>query len=161
MKLVPYEIEGWGVGRLWLEGSRVIQHELPHLRAECPKASAAAGAEPAFVQQLRAYFEGEPVSFAEVELDLGWCSPFQRALTETLRAVPYGEVVSYGELASAAGYPNAHRAAGTFCARNRFPLLLPCHRVVAADGSVGAFSLQGPGYKRRLLALEGALDGLR
>ena len=54
------------------------------------------------------------------------------------------------------GYPSAHRAAGTVCARNRFPLIVPCHRVLAANG-FGAFGPLGTGYKQRLLALEGAL----
>ena len=68
--------------------------------------------------------------------------------------MPYGEVVTYGELAALAGHPSAQRAVGTFCARNRLPLVLPCHRVVAAD-SLGSYGWLGPHYKRRLLALEG------
>jgi methylated-DNA-[protein]-cysteine S-methyltransferase len=71
-----------------------------------------------------------------------------------LRGVPYGEIVSYGELARLAGYPRAQRAAGTFCARNRFGLVVPCHRVVGADG-LGSYGSLGLDYKRRLLALEG------
>ena len=82
-------------------------------------------------------------------------SPFQTAVSDALRAVPYGETVTYGELAALAGHPNAHRAAGTFCARNRFPLFVPCHRVVAADG-LGSYGSLGLDYKRRLLELEGA-----
>jgi methylated-DNA-[protein]-cysteine S-methyltransferase len=103
---------------------------------------------------VEAYFAGEPVSFDEVELVLDWCTPFQSAVAETLRRVPYGETVTYGELAIAAEYPNAHRAAGTFCAGNRFPLVLPCHRVVSAAG-IGPYGSLGSDYKRRLLALEG------
>jgi methylated-DNA-[protein]-cysteine S-methyltransferase len=68
--------------------------------------------------------------------------------------VPWGEVVSYRELANAAGFPNAQRAAGTFCAQNRFPLIVPCHRVVGADG-IGGYGSLGVTYKRRLLELEG------
>jgi methylated-DNA-[protein]-cysteine S-methyltransferase len=94
------------------------------------------------------------VPLARVPIDLGWCSPFQRAVAEALRAVPRGEVVSYGELAALAGHPNAHRAVGTFCARNRLMLFVPCHRVVAADG-IGGYGSAGVGVKRRLLALEG------
>jgi len=70
--------------------------------------------------------------------------------------VPYGELVTYGELAALAGHPNAQRAAGTFCARNRLPIFLPCHRVVAADG-LGQYGSLGTGYKRRLLELEDAV----
>ena len=67
---------------------------------------------------------------------------------------PDGRSVSYGELARAAGHPNAQRATGTFCAHNRYPLILPCHRVVAANG-LGAYGNLGVEYKRRLLELEG------
>jgi O-6-methylguanine DNA methyltransferase len=70
-----------------------------------------------------------------------------------LRAVPRGEVVTYGELAALAGRPGAARAAGTFCARNRLAPFVPCHRVVAANG-IGGYGSLGIDYKRRLLALE-------
>jgi methylated-DNA-[protein]-cysteine S-methyltransferase len=103
---------------------------------------------------LRAYFRGERVSFADVEIDLSWATPFQAAVADVLRHVPYGDVVTYGELAALAGHPNAQRAAGTFCAGNRFPLVVPCHRVVAADG-LGSYGSLGTDYKRRLLGLEG------
>jgi methylated-DNA-[protein]-cysteine S-methyltransferase len=72
-----------------------------------------------------------------------------------MRRVPYGEVVTYGELAALAGYPGAARAVGSFCAHNRFAIVVPCHRVVAADG-IGPYGSLGTDYKRRLLALEGA-----
>jgi methylated-DNA-[protein]-cysteine S-methyltransferase len=105
---------------------------------------------------LQRYFAGDRVDFAGVALDLSWCSPFQRAATDALRAIPYGETVSYGELAALAGSPGAQRAAGSFCARNRFPIVVPCHRVVAFDG-VGSYGSLGVEYKRRLLELEGAV----
>jgi methylated-DNA-[protein]-cysteine S-methyltransferase len=111
------------------------------------------------VRRLGSYFTGEPVGFGDVEIDLEWCTPFQRSVADTLRAVPYGEVVSYGELAALAGHPNAQRAAGTFCAHNRLPLVIPCHRVVAAGG-LGSYGSHGVGYKRRLLALEGYGDAV-
>ncbi len=96
------------------------------------------------------------MTFDDVEIDLYWTTPFQRAVAETLRRVPYGEVVTYGELAALAGHPNAQRAAGTFCAGNRFALVVPCHRVVAAEG-LGSYGSLGTAYKRRLLALEGVV----
>jgi methylated-DNA-[protein]-cysteine S-methyltransferase len=106
------------------------------------------------VHRLEAYFSGEPVSFDDVELDVDGWTPFQLDVAQALRRVPYGEVVSYGDLARLAGYPRAQRAAGTFCAGNRFGIVVPCHRVVAADG-LGSYGSLGPDYKRRLLALEG------
>ena len=153
MHVLSYEIAGWGVGELWLDDEgRVVDHELPRL--DMARRQAQGGGQNSLVEKIRAYFAGEPVSFTDVELDLSWTTPFQLAVAETLRAVPYGETVTYGELAALAGRPNAQRAAGTFCARNRFPLFVPCHRVVAADG-LGSYGSLGVEYKRRLLALEG------
>jgi methylated-DNA-[protein]-cysteine S-methyltransferase len=106
------------------------------------------------VDELRRYFRGERIRFDSVTLATDGWTPFQRALVEALRAVRWGEVVSYSELARAAGYPNAQRAAGTFCAQNRFPIFVPCHRVVSAAG-IGGYGSLGVGYKRRLLELEG------
>ena len=110
---------------------------------------------PELVARLGTYFAGAKIEFGDVELDLDWCTPFQSAVADVLRVVPYGEVVTYGELAALAGHPNAQRAAGTFCARNRLPIFLPCHRVVAADG-LGSYGSLGTEYKRRLLELENA-----
>lgn len=106
------------------------------------------------VHRLEAYFVGERVSFDDVELDVDGWTPFQLAVARALRLVPYGEVVSYGDLARIAGHPRAQRAAGTFCARNRFGIVMPCHRVVGASG-LGSYGSLGAEYKQRLLALEG------
>jgi methylated-DNA-[protein]-cysteine S-methyltransferase len=108
----------------------------------------------AIVHRLERYFAGHRVGFGDVALELDGYTAFQLDLMGVLRGVEYGSVLSYGELARAAGRPNAQRAAGTFCARNRFPLFLPCHRVVASDG-IGAYGTLGRDYKRRLLELEG------
>jgi methylated-DNA-[protein]-cysteine S-methyltransferase len=148
VEVVQYEVEGWGVGELWLDDRRVVNHELP--RGGGPVRPATNP----LVERLRAYFAGEPDSFDDVDLDFSWATPFQRCVADALRAIPYGETVTYGELAALAGHPNAQRAAGTFCARNRFPLFVPCHRVVAADG-LGSYGSLGLEYKRRLLELEG------
>jgi methylated-DNA-[protein]-cysteine S-methyltransferase len=144
-----YEAEGWGVGEVWLEGRRLLWHELPR------SGVAAGGKRHPLGERLAAYFEGSRDDFLDLELDLEGATPFQQALTEALRRVPFGETVTYGELAALAGRPNAQRAAGTFCAHNRFPLVVPCHRVVAADG-LGSYGSLGIEYKRRLLELEGA-----
>lgn len=147
MKRVAYTVPGWGVGELWLDGERVIASELPRPGGR-PE-----GRHP-LADRLRAFFGGEASDFADVELELDGLSDFHRALVAALRAVPRGEVVTYGELAALAGRPGAARAAGTFCARNRFAVFVPCHRVVAADG-IGGYGSLGAEYKRRLLALEG------
>ena len=147
---VRYEAEGWGIGELWLEGATLLWHELPS------GTGTEIGASPLneLAERLRSYFRGGRDSFADVAIDLDGYTDFQRAVVETLRSVPWGEVVSYGELAALAGYPNAHRAAGSVCAHNRFPLIVPCHRVVAANG-IGRYGASGVEYKRRLLELEG------
>jgi methylated-DNA-[protein]-cysteine S-methyltransferase len=146
---VAYEVEGWGVGELWLEGTRVVWHDLPFPRATTPNR---AGGE--LVERLQAYFAGRPDSFEDVDLDLEYETPFLERCAQRLRAIPRGEVVTYGELAALAGAPGAARAAGSFCARNRLGLFVPCHRVVSAGG-LGSYGSYGLGYKRRLLELEG------
>ncbi len=108
------------------------------------------------VFRLRAYFAGEPDGFGDVPLDLEYETAFLGRCAAALREVPRGEVVTYGELAALAGSPGAARAAGSFCARNRLGLFVPCHRVVAAGG-LGSYGSYGLAYKRRLLELEGAL----
>ena len=148
MRLVRYRAPGWGVGDLWLDGDRVLWSELPTARALAPE-----GEHP-LADRLCAFFRGEPVDFDGVELDLEGLTGFQRALADVLRHVPRGEVVTYGELAALAGRPGAARAAGTFCAENRFAVFVPCHRVVAARG-IGGYGSLGVEYKRRLLELEG------
>ena len=105
-------------------------------------------------RRFQRHLEGEPTSYENVELEVDWATPLQRELIEAARAIPWGEVVSYGELAALAGRPGAARAAGSFCADNRYSLIIPCHRVVAANG-IGGYGSAGPELKRRLLALEG------
>jgi methylated-DNA-[protein]-cysteine S-methyltransferase len=146
--LVQYEAAGWGVGELWLEGGRVLWSEHPRPRGT------RLGTVPRHVLagRLAAFFAGEPDDFADVELDLP--DGFHGDCARALRAVPRGEVVTYGELAALAGRPGAARAAGTFCARNHLAVFVPCHRVVAAGG-IGSFGDLGVDYKRRKLALEG------
>ena len=146
---IAYEVDGWGVGELVFADGLVAWHELPSSRAE------AAGMHP-LVARVRRYFGGAKDSFEDVELDLEWCTPFQRAAVEAMRSIPFGETASYGEIAALAGHPNAQRAVGSVCAANRFALFVPCHRVVGADG-LGSYGSLGPDYKRRLLELEGVV----
>jgi methylated-DNA-[protein]-cysteine S-methyltransferase len=144
---LPYVVPGWGAGEVWLAGGLVvgIEHPVPGREGE--------QSDHALARRLRAWFAGARDDFADVELDLEWCTPFERQLVDALRGVPAGATVSYGELAALAGRPRAARAAGTFCASNRFAIVVPCHRVVAANG-IGGYGSLGVAYKRRLLALE-------
>ena len=143
-----YDAGDFGVGELLIEEDTLLWHELPKHGLE------PAGAHP-LADRLSSYFSGGTQDFGDIELDLTWCTAFQRAVVDVLRAVPRGETVTYGELAALAGHPNAQRAAGSFCAHNRFPIVVPCHRVVAAGG-LGSYGSLGVDYKRRLLTMEGA-----
>ena len=121
-----------------------------------PGESPPAGAESVsdLCRRIISHLEGVPTSYEAVAIDLGWATPLQLELAAVARSIPWGEVVSYGELAALAGRPRAARAAGAFCADNRFSLIVPCHRVIAANG-IGGYGTAGPSLKRRLLALEG------
>jgi methylated-DNA-[protein]-cysteine S-methyltransferase len=146
---VRYQVEGWGTGEVWLEEDVLLLHELPSAAGTgggCPRSE--------LTERFRWYFAGERPDFTDVLLDVEGYTPFQLAVVEALRRVPYGEVVTYGELAALAGRPNAQRAAGSVCAQNRFPLVVPCHRVVSATG-IGGYGPSGVEVKRRLLRLEG------
>jgi methylated-DNA-[protein]-cysteine S-methyltransferase len=103
-----------------------------------------------------AYFGGETADFAEIPLDDTGLSETERAIYAALRLVERGATVSYGDLAQRIGKPGAARAVGVAMARNRWPIVVPCHRVLATDGTLGGFSApSGVATKRKLLALEG------
>ena len=176
-----YAVEGWGVGELWTAAGVVVEHAFtvggparagdhapagdPKGTPESPSGTVASAGErngdafvPDVLQRVHRQLAGEQVDFTDVPLDLDWCTPFQRAVVEAARAVPWGDVVTYGELAAHAGYPGAARAVGSVCAGNRFWLLVPCHRVVAASG-IGGYGASGTGLKQRLLELEGVPVG--
>ncbi len=109
-------------------------------------------------RQLRAYFAGRLKGF-DLPLALSG-SPFQRRVFEAMRAIPYGAVLSYGEIARAVD--SAPRAIGGACGANPVPIIVPCHRVVASGRRLGGYSGHGGlATKRFLLALEGALLDLR
>jgi methylated-DNA-[protein]-cysteine S-methyltransferase len=105
-------------------------------------------------RELAEYFAGRRQAF-EVPLDLSGRPSFTRKILEELRKVPYGATLTYGELAARAGYPRAARAVGQAMAANPLPIIIPCHRVVAADGRLGGYS-GGTGLptKQWLLAFE-------
>lgn len=92
----------------------------------------------------------------KVPVDLGSVTPFQREVLRITATIPKGEVRPYAWLAREVERPRAVRAAGSAVARNPIPLIIPCHRVVRADGHLGAYSLGGPQVKHRLLSHEGA-----
>jgi methylated-DNA-[protein]-cysteine S-methyltransferase len=106
-------------------------------------------------KRLQAYAAGKRVDFDDFPLDLEGLTPFRRAVTEACRRVAYGKVISYGDLARCAGHPDAARAVGQVMATNRWPILVPCHRIIASGGRLGGYSApDGLLLKKRLLALE-------
>jgi methylated-DNA-[protein]-cysteine S-methyltransferase len=112
-----------------------------------------ADAFPAAIEQLAAYFAG---SLREFSLDLApRGTPFQLEVWAALRLIPYGETLSYGALARRLGHPHGARAVGLANGANPLPVIVPCHRVIGADGSLTGFG-GGLPIKRALLALEGA-----
>lgn len=107
------------------------------------------------IQDVIDYAAGIRIDFSEVPTDLSHGTPFQQKIWEACQRIPYGEVVTYGELARIAGRPGAARAVGTAMSQNRIPLIIPCHRVISAGNKIGGFtSPQGISLKKRLLDLE-------
>lgn len=102
--------------------------------------------------RIHRYLDGEPVTF-EAAVDLNDRTAFQRQVLQAIRDVPYGDTVTYGELAERIGKPNATHAVAQACGSNPVPIVIPCHRVVAKNG-LGGYSDGGPPVKARLLALE-------
>ncbi|MFJ4038281.1 methylated-DNA--[protein]-cysteine S-methyltransferase [Microbacterium sp. NPDC090007] len=111
----------------------------------------------AVARQLDEYFDGARRAF-DLALDWRLVRGFTRAALEACLEIPYGETASYGEVAMMAGVPRAARAVGTACASSPFSIVVPVHRVVRADGSLGEYGGH-PEVKRRLLDIEGALGG--
>jgi methylated-DNA-[protein]-cysteine S-methyltransferase len=103
------------------------------------------------VRQLREYFAGKRIDF-DFPLVLEG-TVFQRAVWEQLREIPYAQTISYGELARRVGNPKAARAVGSANGANRLPIVIPCHRVIQGDGSLGGFGGGSP-IKQALLDLE-------
>ena len=155
----------WGAFGFVERDNRLLATFLPRKRQEIKQAIRAAWPDAVeasdsllrFQRVVLDYFEGKRMRFP-IEIDLGSLPPFYRAVLEACRRIPYGQTASYLDLARAAGKPNAARAVGGAMARNPLPLVVPCHRVLSADGSIGGYSsTRGVDEKTRLLRLEGAL----
>ncbi len=107
-------------------------------------------------ERFVAYFAGETDAFTDLALDAGG-TPFQESVWEFMRAIPFGEVRTYGSIADELGKPSASRAVGAASGANPIPIITPCHRVVGASGSLTGFG-GGLETKRRLLEHEGAME---
>jgi O-6-methylguanine DNA methyltransferase len=112
------------------------------------------------IDGIVALLHGQPTDLTDVELDMERVPEFQRRVYEAARTIPAGATLSYGEIASRLRPPGSARAVGQALGRNPFPIVVPCHRVVAARGKVGGFSAPGGvGTKLRLLAIEATHAG--
>ena len=110
----------------------------------------------AAIRGIAALLDGEASDLSAVALDTGGISEFDRRVYAAARQVPPGATITYGEIARLLDEPEVSRDVGQAMARNRFPIVVPCHRVVAAGGKLGGFSAHGGiATKRRLLAVEG------
>lgn len=111
-----------------------------------------------WVGRIQGYLNGENVDLSPISLDWSGLSPFQMRVLKQCQQIPYGLTTTYGQLAKAAGSPGAARAVGSAMARNRIPLLVPCHRVLPANG-LGQYSAgSGVHTKKKLLQMEGAWE---
>jgi methylated-DNA-[protein]-cysteine S-methyltransferase len=126
------------------------------IRQACPGAILTPEYFTDFMRRFEAYFEGRAVDFPDT-LDLSGATGFQREVWQAARLIPRGQTRSYAWLAGRVGRPLAARAVGQALGENPLPVVVPCHRVLAADGGLGGFS-GGLGMKRLLLDLEAAKE---
>jgi methylated-DNA-[protein]-cysteine S-methyltransferase len=131
---------------------RRIARALPDAVESTPPPSVAAA-----IDAITGLLAGTPDDLASIPLDLDGVPEFHRRVYDVARAIPPGETRSYGEVAAALGEPGAAQAVGRALGRNPIPIVVPCHRVLAANGALHGFSAPGGiETKRRMLALEGA-----
>lgn len=148
-----------GIARLALPEASEAETRARVSRGQPPFAET--GAPPAIdaaVRRITALLDGAKDDLRDLPLDLRGVPGFNRRVYERTRAIPPGQTLGYGELAAAIGMPGAAQAVGQALGANPFPVVVPCHRVLAADGSLHGFSAHGGvTTKRRMLVIEGAL----
>jgi len=139
--------------RLYWEGEKLARMRLTWAaKGEEPRIETKIGHE--LAKTLARYVLGKTVQWPKLPIDLDALPLFHQKVLKELMRVPAGQVVSYKGLAMASGSPQAARAVGQVMAKNRWPLIFPCHRVLTSSGKVGGFG-PGPDMKRWLLELEG------
>jgi methylated-DNA-[protein]-cysteine S-methyltransferase len=148
---------GGPLQRIFLPRKSVSMRDL--IGKDYPGAVVDTGGGDAVCMQLQAYLAGLDVAFSLADLDFAGISGFTRRVLTADQAIPRGRVATYGGLAARLGVPGGGRAVGNVMARNPFPLIIPCHRVVGSDGGLHGFG-GGLPMKRMLLTMEGvAFDG--
>lgn len=128
-----------------LDGESAVESNHPALRS--------------YAKAVAGFLSGTVTTLADIPIDLDSTTQFKKAVLTSCKGIPRGSTVSYSRLAHMAGYPRAVRAAASVMRNNRFPLVVPCHRVIAKNGGLGGFMGATRGtavaLKRALLELEG------
>ena len=137
-----------GITSVLMPGSRRLARALPRVQAIPTQVIAAAN-------DMAALLNGEPRDLSHIDLDDTGLDDFRRAVYAATRAIPPGQTATYGEIARVLGDPNAARAVGSALGSNPYPIVVPCHRVLAANGALHGFSAPGGiTTKRRMLEIE-------
>lgn len=150
----------WGargiLGLLLPERSRAVLAAAVQRRFPKAVGAAPSRGEQCAIEAVRALMRGEPADLSSIVVDLSHEPPFHQRVYGVTRAIPRGATLTYGEVATRLGDPGASRAVGQALGRNPVPVIVPCHRVLAAGGAAGGFSAPGGiETKQRLLAVEG------
>ena len=131
---------------------RALRRAVPGARRAAPPADVRRA-----IEEIVGLLDGEPRDLSTIALDMERVPEFNRRVYAVARAIPPGETLTYGEVAERVGERGAAQAVGQALGRNPFPIVVPCHRVLAAGGGLGGFSAPGGvATKRRMLAIEGA-----
>lgn len=155
---------GWsasGITRVWLaERDRAaVERRLAQRAAGVPDLAPPL-AIAAVVERLKEYAAGTPVDFSGTPIDLAGVDDFRLAIYDAAKRLRYGETVTYGELARRAGHDGMARETGAALGANPLPIVIPCHRILAAGNKIGGFSAPGgSATKERMLAMEGVRVG--
>lgn len=133
-----------------------VEEALANLHQHWPQASFEESAAEELKEQLRRYYAGQPVTLSAT-LDLEGYTPFERRVWAVTSRIPYGQTRTYSWVAEEAGSPRAYRAVGAALAKNPIPIVIPCHRVLRKDGSLGGYG-GGLDMKHRLLEMEAQVN---
>jgi methylated-DNA-[protein]-cysteine S-methyltransferase len=154
----------WGPMGAVADGEELIRIVLPHyqrddlaglLAFEHTGATQDDSPFASLIEQCRGYFNGQPVSFDDITCRLPGETAFGGKVLRACRAIPFGQTLSYSQLARQVGNEDAARAVATILGKNALPLVIPCHRVIYANGTAGGFSAEGGvPMKERMLAME-------
>ena len=150
----------FGTGIVFSSAKGICRVLLPAVDADCRYEQAAAGISSPLTEltsdMLNKYFKGVPQNFATLSVDLDELTLFRSEILQHIRSIPFGKVMSYGEVAAMVGLSGAARAIGGAMASNPVPIIIPCHRIVGANGKLTGFSAPGGiKLKKYLLQMEG------